>query len=89
MKQINKLIKLLEKYAGEVVQLRPPKQFDNIEEFEAHVRKSPLDQRKTDLIESIMQTVALESESMYLDLDEQAFIDLQNYLRNWIQEWAS
>jgi len=85
------LKKLLNIFAGEVIpfKAKAPTKFNNIDQFEQHVRGNDLSERQKDVIESIMQTAGLESESNYLDIPEEAYEDLQNYLKNWVQEWSS
>ena len=88
LSKLNTLLNYFEKQA-KVIDFKPRKTtFDDPDEFEKHVRNSDIEQRKSDLVDAILQTAALESESVFLDLDEQAFIDLKNYLNNWITSWT-
>jgi uncharacterized secreted protein with C-terminal beta-propeller domain len=90
MKKLEQLLTIFEKHAGDVIPFKQKKtRYDNIDEFEQAVRGSDISDRQKEVIESIMQTTALESENQYLDIPEEAYMDLQNYLRNWITEWTS
>jgi len=90
MDKLNKLLIIFEKKAGEVIPFKSKKlHYDNIDEFENAVRNSDIESRKKEVIEAIMQTAGLESETAYLEIPEEGYIDLQKYLINWTNTWTS